>query len=119
MLIQYLLIPSIACAVAATGIASLLPAFKGEIKLNPVKDEGNKYSFRMLALGLGSIVCVPVFKIITHLPPYVGMMLALGVVAYLLKFTVTENSHCLKQLAPTLTEMQMNLSTMKVQYIMH
>ena len=81
MLIQYLLIPSIACAVAATGIASLLPAFKGEIKLNPVKDEGNKYSFRMLALGLGSIVCVPVFKIITHLPPYVGMMLALGVVA--------------------------------------
>ena len=35
----------------------------------------------MLALGLGSIVCVPVFKIITHLPPYVGMMLALGVVS--------------------------------------
>ena len=81
MLIQYLLLPSIACAVAATGVASLLPAFKGDIKLNPVKDEGNKYSFRMLVLGLGSIVCVPVFKIITHLPPYVGMMLALGVVA--------------------------------------
>ena len=81
MLIQYLLIPSIACAVAATGIASLLPAFKGNIKLNPVKDEGNKYSFRMLLLGLGSIICVPVFKIITHLPPYVGMMLALGVVS--------------------------------------
>jgi len=75
------LLPSIACAVAATGVASLLPAFKGDIKLNPVKDEGNKYSFRMLVLGLGSIVCVPVFKIITHLPPYVGMMLALGVVA--------------------------------------
>ena len=81
MLIKYLLIPSVACAVAAAGIASLLPAFKGNIKLNPVKDEGNKYSFRMLALGLGSIVCVPVFKIITHLPPYVGMMLALGVVS--------------------------------------
>ena len=81
MLIQYLLLPSIACAVAATGIASLLPAFKGDIKLNPIKDEGNKYSLRMLVLGLGSIVCVPVFKIITHLPPYVGMMLALGVVA--------------------------------------
>ena len=35
----------------------------------------------MLVLGLNSIVCVPVFKIITHLPPYVGMMLALGVVS--------------------------------------
>ena len=36
----------------------------------------------MLVLGLTSIVCVPIFKIITYtLPPYVGMMLALGVVS--------------------------------------
>jgi Na+/H+ antiporter NhaD/arsenite permease-like protein len=34
----------------------------------------------MLFLGLGAIVSVPVFKTITHLPPYLGMMLALGVV---------------------------------------
>ena len=35
----------------------------------------------MLYLGLGAIVFVPIFKMITHLPPYVGMMLSLGVVA--------------------------------------
>ena len=35
----------------------------------------------MLFLGLAAIVSVPVFKVVTHLPPYVGMMLALGVVA--------------------------------------
>ena len=35
----------------------------------------------MLFLGLGAIIFVPVFKVITHLPPYVGMMLSLGVVA--------------------------------------
>ena len=35
----------------------------------------------MLYLGLGAIVSVPIFKVVTHLPPYVGMMLALGVVA--------------------------------------
>ena len=34
----------------------------------------------MLYLGLGMIVSVPVFKTLTHLPPYVGMMLAMGVV---------------------------------------
>ena len=34
----------------------------------------------MLYLGLGGIVFVPIFKTITHLPPYMGMMLALGVV---------------------------------------
>ena len=35
----------------------------------------------MLFLGLGAIIFVPIFKVITHLPPYVGMMLSLGVVA--------------------------------------
>jgi Na+/H+ antiporter NhaD/arsenite permease-like protein len=35
----------------------------------------------MLYLGLGSILFVPFFKQITHLPPYVGMMLSLAVVA--------------------------------------
>src|SRR5690606_16867671 len=39
------------------------------------------YSSTMLYLGLGAIVFVPIFKSITHLPPYVGMMLSLGVVA--------------------------------------
>ena len=31
-------------------------------------------------LGLGGLVFVPIFKQITHLPPYVGMLLALGIV---------------------------------------
>ena len=34
----------------------------------------------MLYLGLTAIVFVPVFKTITHLPPYVGMMLSLAIV---------------------------------------
>jgi Na+/H+ antiporter NhaD/arsenite permease-like protein len=35
----------------------------------------------MLYLGLGAIIFVPFFKTITHLPPYVGMMLSLALVA--------------------------------------
>ena len=35
----------------------------------------------MLYLGLAAIVFVPVFKTTTHLPPYVGMMLSLALVA--------------------------------------
>jgi Na+/H+ antiporter NhaD/arsenite permease-like protein len=41
----------------------------------------SRFSATMLYLGLGAIVFVPFFKMITHLPPYVGMMLSLGVVA--------------------------------------
>ena len=34
----------------------------------------------MLFLGLCTIVFVPIFKTLTHLPPYIGMMLSLSVV---------------------------------------
>ena len=40
----------------------------------------------MLFIGLGSILFVPVFKTVTHLPPYVGMMLALAFVATVAEF---------------------------------
>jgi Na+/H+ antiporter NhaD/arsenite permease-like protein len=33
----------------------------------------------MLTLGILALVSVPVFKTVTHLPPYLGMMLGLGV----------------------------------------
>ncbi len=33
----------------------------------------------MLFLGIGALISVPVFKTITHLPPYVGMLLGMGV----------------------------------------
>lgn len=33
----------------------------------------------MLILGVGALVSVPVFKTYTHLPPYVGMLLGLGI----------------------------------------
>ena len=35
----------------------------------------------MLYIGLSAIILVPVFKTLTHLPPYLGMMLSLAVVA--------------------------------------
>jgi Na+/H+ antiporter NhaD/arsenite permease-like protein len=33
----------------------------------------------MLILGLGALISVPIFKTFTHLPPYLGMMLGLGI----------------------------------------
>ena len=45
-----------------------------------MKGSANKYGATMLYIGLGAIIFVPFFKTITHLPPYVGMMLSLSVV---------------------------------------
>ena len=81
-LFGYLFLPSVLCMAVPTFIASMLPIFKGDVELQ--EDDGskkNKFSSTMLFLGLGAIVFVPIFKVITHLPPYVGMMLSLGVVA--------------------------------------
>ena len=82
-LISYLFIPSMVCVVVPVFVASLLPAFKGDIETNDKEDEEviHKYGSTMLYLGLAAIVFVPVFKTITHLPPYVGMMFSLAVVS--------------------------------------
>lgn len=42
----------------------------------------------VLATGLGALLFVPVFKSVTHLPPYMGILLGLGVL-----WTVTELLH--------------------------
>lgn len=81
-LFAYLFIPSLLCMVVPTFIASFLKPFKGNLELQEADGKPkNKYSSTMLFLGLGAIIFVPIFKVITHLPPYVGMMLSLGVVA--------------------------------------
>ncbi|MCB0552046.1 MAG: sodium:proton antiporter NhaD [Phaeodactylibacter sp.] len=82
-LIDHLVLPSIICFAVPAFIASLLPPFRGEIAIDEEEDlESQRLlsSRAMLFLGLGAIVFVPAFKTITHLPPYIGMMLSLGVV---------------------------------------
>jgi len=46
-----------------------------------------------LALGVGGLLFVPVFKTVTHLPPFMGMMMALGVM-----WVATELMHRRKDL---------------------
>lgn len=83
-LIQQLVIPSLVCFVVPFIVATtMMSQFKGDITVEPGGlDETHKLlsSSQMLYLGLGAIVFVPIFKTITHLPPYMGMMLSLGVV---------------------------------------
>lgn len=79
-------------------ISLLIPLFfmtsrlKGKVKSLPTEEEihspenahqlivETQNSTIMLAVGLGSLLFVPVFKTITHLPPYMGILLGLGIV---------------------------------------
>ena len=87
-LIEYLIIPSLVCFVVPFLFASFMKPFQGNLITAELEsDEGVPMSAErllssktMLFLGLGMIVFVPIFKTVTHLPPYIGMMLSLGVV---------------------------------------
>ncbi|MCK8482242.1 sodium:proton antiporter NhaD [Psychroserpens algicola] len=82
-LFVYLFLPSLICMLIPFLIASFMKPFQGNLEQNidDVEKPKSRFSSTMLYLGLGGIVSVPIFKTVTHLPPYVGMMLALGVVA--------------------------------------
>jgi Na+/H+ antiporter NhaD/arsenite permease-like protein len=80
---EYIIIPAILCFIVPYALASRMKVFKGEIIIDEkshVEQDSLLSSKTMLWLGLGAIVFVPIFKTITHLPPYVGMMLSLAVV---------------------------------------
>jgi Na+/H+ antiporter NhaD/arsenite permease-like protein len=82
LLISNLVIPSILCLLVPLLIATFLPVFRGmvsETKIDHLPSD-KKPTF-ILTLGLFLILLVPVFKTLTHLPPYVGMMFSLAVFA--------------------------------------
>lgn len=80
---KYIIIPAIICFVVPFALASRMKIFKGNVyvEANENEEELKLLSSKtMLWLGLGAIVFVPIFKTLTHLPPYIGMMLSLGFV---------------------------------------
>lgn len=85
-LIFALLIPSIISLAIPLLFASFLPGMRGNILPSEEKDKDNSHekkllsSNTMLLIGIGGLIFVPVFKSFTHLPPYMGMMLSLGIV---------------------------------------
>ncbi len=80
-----LIIPSIVCLVIPLMILSMW--MKGDVDRPTTEDEHkhkknltHQQQSLMFYLGLAALLSVPVFKMVTHLPPYMGMLLSLSVV---------------------------------------
>ena len=77
-------IPSLVCAIVPLIYLSF--KIKGNIERaaeNNVDDKKNNFIAKsernlIFVLGVLSLLFVPIFKIVTHLPPYLGMLLSLG-----------------------------------------
>jgi Na+/H+ antiporter NhaD/arsenite permease-like protein len=79
-IMQTLILPSLACL--AVPLAWLSFTMKGKLEKgeeNTASDAPVNGSGLMLFAGLGVLLFVPVFKTLTHLPPYLGMLLGLGI----------------------------------------
>ncbi|RMF42167.1 MAG: sodium:proton antiporter [Planctomycetota bacterium] len=79
-----LIVPSLFCMFIPLAIASLI--LKGEVE-RPDADDSRLdktlkpwHSQLFLALGFCGLIFVPIFKGITHLPPFMGMMFSLSVI---------------------------------------
>ena len=83
-LAEHLIIPALVCFILPFAVASRLKAFRGStiLKTKVIDDDEERLlsSRKMLYTGLGMILFVPIFKAITGLPPYIGMLFSLSVV---------------------------------------
>ena len=86
-----LCIPSLFNILVPLIIASFMSVFKGDVSKIEEDAIEKKYSSVMLMIGLSLIIFVPVFKTITHLPPYIGMMLSLAIFAILAEILSNRN----------------------------
>lgn len=89
--IAHLIVPSLVCL--AFPLLLTMMRLKGEEPPIPREESEDVISGpgerrAVFFIGIGSLISVPVFKSITHLPPYMGMMLALSVM-----WIVTEIIH--------------------------
>jgi Na+/H+ antiporter NhaD/arsenite permease-like protein len=81
-IIRSTFLASAVCAVVPLIMAVFL--LKGDIE-SPAGRQGSEISTNqrekaiMFCMGMGSLIFVPIFKAVTHLPPYLGILFALGV----------------------------------------
>lgn len=77
-IIKTLIVPSLLCLIVPLAVMSLrMKGTLGTVSDRPEKVHGSR---RMFAVGIGGLLAVPVFKTVTHLPPYMGMMGALAII---------------------------------------
>lgn len=84
-IMKILILPSIMCMlVPLIYLTFTMKGSLGEVP-NGDNDQGSYTHEKvrggsiMLFLGVGALIFVPIFKTITHMPPYLGMLLGLGV----------------------------------------
>jgi Na+/H+ antiporter NhaD/arsenite permease-like protein len=90
--ITEIFVPSLVSMLIPAAILSLQLSGKFDKEQNLVTAEVSQFTKRqrdiIFWLGVGGLIFVPIFKTLTHLPPFMGILLVLGIL-----WTVTEIFH--------------------------
>ena len=81
-IIKTVLLPSLICLMVPLTIVSLFSPKELRAALDKKENnspEGHFESRFILIMGILSLLCVPLFKSVTHLPPFMGMLFGLSV----------------------------------------
>ncbi len=84
-IITSIILPSIVCTLVPLIIVSFM--LKGEIKtaennvsIENIKNPNSSFERNLIfTMGVLGLLFVPIFKTVTHLPPYIGMLLSLSI----------------------------------------
>ncbi|NCB06654.1 MAG: sodium:proton antiporter [Bacteroidia bacterium] len=82
-IVEGVILPSLACMIVPLTILSF--TMKGTVSRPALDGEDFDYTtprerIIFLIIGVGGLLFVPLFKTVTHLPPYMGMLLSLGII---------------------------------------
>jgi len=96
--IKNVFVPSLICMIIPVAVLSVF--FKGKYE-KPVLNEHFNYSLKernlIFLVGLLCLISIPVFKQITHLPPYMGILAGLGLLWIVTEFIHRKKNQELKE----------------------
>jgi NhaD family Na+/H+ antiporter len=88
-IIKSVIVPSLVCLLVPMIYLSF--TMKGTLESKPLSEQDkeeapSKGGKIMLFVGVAALIAVPIFKTVTHLPPYMGILLGLGVLWVISEF---------------------------------
>jgi Na+/H+ antiporter NhaD/arsenite permease-like protein len=96
--IKNVFVPSLICMIIPVAVLSVF--FKGKYE-KPVLNEHFNYSLKernlIFLVGLLCLISIPVFKQLTHLPPYMGILAGLGLLWIVTEFIHRKKNQELKE----------------------
>lgn len=105
-----IMVKTFLASIAVCGVPLILLAnkFRGKElpKTTTNKNKKTKESSIILVTGVSLLVFVPVFKTLTHLPPFMGMLLALGIIWVVTTLIHSDKAHDEKRKLSVATALQ-------------